>query len=172
MLGIPIGWTLTIGQAQSIVTLLLTIGSPWAAALAGHLKLFPFLVGLFWLGRRDWRNLGWFIAWSVGLGLVQLILEPANTQAFLGITNLGQVGAVHNFSPYALSPILWAVLVVAGIGATLWLGRTRWGWASAVALSVLASPRLLTYTLMTLLACLRRPDAAPGEAREPENETA
>ena len=172
MLGIPIGWTLTIGQAQSIVTLLLTIGSPWAAALAGHLKLFPFLVGLFWLGRRDWRNLGWFIAWSVGLGLVQLVLEPANTQAFLGITNLGQVGAVHNFSPYALSPILWAVLVVAGIGATLWLGRTRLGWASAVALSVLASPRLLTYTLMTLLACLRRPDAAPGEAREPENETA
>jgi hypothetical protein len=160
MLGIPIAWTLTIGQAQAIVTLLLTLGNPWAVALGGHLKLFPFLVGLCWLGRRDWRNLGWFVAWTVGLGLVQLVLEPANTLAFLGLTNLQQVGSVHNFSPYALSPLLWAGLVVIGAAVTLRLGRTRWGWSAAVALSVLVSPRLLTYTLMTLLACLRRPDEA------------
>ena len=160
MLGLPIGWTLAIGQAQAIVTLLLTLGNPWAVALAGHLKVFPFLVGLSWLGRRDWRRLGWFVAWTVGLGLVQLVLEPANTLAFVGLTNLGQVGAVHNFSPYVLSPILWVVLVVIGVAVTLRLGRTRWGWSAAVALSVLATPRLLTYTLMTLLACLRRRDSA------------
>jgi Glycosyltransferase family 87 len=161
MLGIPIGWALAIGQAQSIVTLLLTIGSPWAAALAGHLKLFPLLVGLFWLGSRDWRNLGWFVGWSVGLGFVQLVLEPANSLAFLRATNLQQVGAVRNFSPYSLSPILWAALVIVGVAATLRLGRTRWGWSAAVALSVLASPRLLTYTLMTLLACLGRSEESP-----------
>jgi Glycosyltransferase family 87 len=163
MLGIPIGWTLAIGQAQAIVTLLLTIGSPWAAALAGNVKLFPFLVGLFWLGRRDWRNLGWFVAWTAGLGLIQLVLEPTNTLAFLHVTNLAQVGSVNNFSPYALSPLLWVALVVVGVAVTLRLGRTRWGWSAAVVLSVLASPRLLTYLLMTLLACLRRPDAAPPD---------
>lgn len=163
MLGIPIAWALAIGQAQSIVTLLLTLGNPWAVALAGHLKLFPLLVGLFWLGRRDWRNLGWFVAWTVGLGVLQLVLEPANTLAFLGLTNLGQVGSVHNFSPYALSPLLWAALVIAGVVVTLRLSRTRWGWSAAVALSVLATPRLLTYMLMTLLACLRRPDEAVPE---------
>jgi hypothetical protein len=163
MLGIPIGWTLAIGQAQAIVTLLLTLGNPWAVALAGHLKLFPLLVGLFWLGRRDWRNLGWFVAWTVGLGLLQLVLEPSNTLAFLGLTNLGQVGSVHNFSPYALSPLLWGVLVVAGVAVTLRLSRTRWGWSAAVALSVLATPRLLTYMLITLLACLRRRDEAVPE---------
>jgi alpha-1,2-mannosyltransferase len=161
ILGMGIAWTLAIGQAQAIVTLLLTLGSPWAVALAGHLKLFPLLVGLYWLGRRDWRNLGRFVAWTVGLGLVQLVLEPANTLAFLGLTNLQQVGSVHNFSPYALSPLLWAGLVVIGAAVTLWLGRTRWGWSAAVALSTLASPRLLTYMLMALLACLRRPDEAP-----------
>ena len=80
--------------------------------------------------------------------------------AFLRLTNLGQVGAVHNFSPYALSPLLWAALAVVGVAVTLRLGRTRWGWSAAVALSVLANPRLLTYMLMTLLACLRRPDEA------------
>jgi alpha-1,2-mannosyltransferase len=163
ILGMGIAWTLAIGQAQAIVTLLLTLGSPWAVALAGHLKLFPLLVGLYWLGRRDWRNLGRFVAWTVGLGLVQLVLEPANTLAFLGLTNLQQVGSVHNFSPYALSPLLWAGLVVIGAAVTLWLGRTRWGWSAAVALSTLASPRLLTYMLMPLLACLRRPDEAPPD---------
>jgi hypothetical protein len=162
ILGIPIAWTLAIGQAQAIVTLLLTLGSPWAAALAGNLKLFPLLVSLFWLSRRDWRNLGWFIAWTIGLGLAQLILEPANTLAFLGMSNLEQVGSVHNFSPYALSPVLWGVLVVVGVVAALRLGRTRWGWSAAIALSVLASPRLLTYALMTLLACLRQDEEAPG----------
>jgi Glycosyltransferase family 87 len=163
LLGIPIAWTLAIGQAQAIVTLLLTLGSPWAVALAGHLKLLPFLVGLYWLGRRDWRNLGWFVTWTVGLGLLQLVLEPTNTLAFLGISNLEQVGSVHNFSPYALSPLLWAAVVVIGVVVTLRLGRTRWGWSAAVALSTLASPRLLTYMLMALLACLRRPDEAPPD---------
>ena len=160
MLGLPIGWTLAIGQAQAVVTLLLTLGNPWAVALAGHLKLFPFLVGLYWLGRRDWRSLGWFAAWTVGLGLLQLVLEPSNTLAFLRLTNLAQVGEVHNFSPYALSPLLWAALVVVGVAVTLRLARTRWGWSAAVALSVLATPRLLTYMLMTLLACLRRQEDA------------
>jgi hypothetical protein len=163
LLGIAIAWTLAIGQAQAIVTLLLTLGDPWAVALAGHLKLLPFLVGLYWLGRRDWRNLGWFVTWTVGLGLLQLVLEPTNTLAFLGISNFEQVGSVHNFSPYALSPLLWAAVVVIGVVVTLRLGRTRWGWSAAVALSTLASPRLLTYMLMALLACLRRPDEAPPD---------
>ena len=33
-----------------------------------------------------------------------------------------------------------------------------YGWAAAVALSVLATPRLLVYMLMTFLAVLRQPD--------------
>jgi Glycosyltransferase family 87 len=164
MLGIPIGWTLAIGQAQSIVTLLLTLGSPWAVALAGHMKLFPILVGIYWLARREWQSLRLFVAWTIGLGVLQLVLEPANTLAFLGLTNLGQVGAVHNFSAFVLSPILWAALVVIGIAITVRLGRTGWGWSAVVALSVFATPRLLTYMLMTLLACLRRPDGIDGGA--------
>lgn len=43
-----------------------------------------------------------------------------------------------------------------GVLATLHLAPTRWGWAAAVALSVLATPRLVSYMLMTLLAALRR----------------
>ena len=158
ILATPIVWSLLIGQAQVPVTALLLVGAPWAVALATHLKLLPALVALYWLGRRDWPTLGRFVTWTVAFGLLQLILEPDGTIAFLSFPSLGQVGDVINFSPYVISPVLWAGLVVFGMGLTLYLAPTRWGWPAAVALSVLATPRLLTYQLMTLLAGLRSPD--------------
>ncbi len=155
ILALPVGWSLAIGQAQVLVTLLLTFGTPAAVALAAHLKLLPALVGLYWLGRRDWRAVGWLVAWGVAILVLEFVLEPSGTIAFLGFSNLEQVGQVNNLSPYAISPLLWAALVVAGLVATLVLARTRWGWAAAVAFSILATPRLLTYQLMTLLGGLR-----------------
>jgi Glycosyltransferase family 87 len=157
ILGMAIGWTLAIGQAEAIITLLLTIGSPLAVATAGHIKLFPLLAGLFWLGRRDWRRLKRFIGWTIALGLFQLLVDPVDTLAYPGtpISYLPSTASFGNISPFVLSPLLWAALVVIGFAVTLRLGRTRWGWSAAVALSVLASPRLFVYMLMTLLACLR-----------------
>jgi hypothetical protein len=62
-------------------------------------------------------NLGWFLAWTVGPGVLQLALEPTNTLACMGLTNLGQVGAVRTFSTFTLSPLRWAALVVCGVPA-------------------------------------------------------
>jgi len=156
----PIAWSVTIGQAQVIVTLLLLIGNPAAVALATQLKLLPALAAVYWLGRRDWRSLGRFVAWSFALVVLQLILEPNGSLAFLGNTNLAQVGDVNNFSPYAISPILWLIFVIAGLILTLRLAPFRTGWAAAVAFSVLATPRLLEYMFMTLLSTLRPAEGA------------
>jgi Glycosyltransferase family 87 len=161
ILGVAIGWALGIGQAEAILTLLLTVGSPLSVALAGSVKLFPFLVGLYWLARRDWRTLGRFVSWTVGLSLLQLVVDPADTLAYPGAISLRQLGSIGNVSPFVLSPLLWAFLLVVGVGVTIRLGRTRWGWGAAVALSVFASPRLFVYMLMSLLACLRRDDNVP-----------
>jgi hypothetical protein len=155
ILGLPVAWCVAIGQAQVPVTFLTAIGGPWSIALAANVKLFPALVAAWWIGRRDWPALGAFVAWMVGLALVQLVLEPQATMDFLGTLTLGQVGEVRNISPYVVSPVLWAVLVGAGALLAVRLAPTRWGWAAAVALSVLATPRLLVYMLMTLLAALR-----------------
>lgn len=159
----PIAWTVVIGQAQAVVTLLLAFGSPLTVALATNLKLFPALAALWWVGRRDWRSLRRFVGWSIALGLVQVILAPAATLDFLRTTGLSQVGDVVNISPYAMSPVLWAVLVLLGVVATLRLARTSWGWTIAVMLSVLASPRLLTYMLSSILASLRAPSSVHHE---------
>ncbi len=164
MLAMAILWSVAIGQAQVPVTFLMALGSPWAIALATNLKILPAIVAIWWIGRRDWRSLGKFAAWMAGLGLLQLVLEPAGMLAFPAVFNLGQVGEVRNWSPYVISPWLWAGLVIVGTVIALRLAPSRWGWAAAVVLSVLATPRLLLYQLMTFLAALRAPDGEP----EPE----
>lgn len=157
VLGGPIAWSVAIGQAQVVVTLLLALGNPASVAVAAQLKVFPALVALYWIGRRDWQNLGRFLAWSAALMVVQLVLAPAGSLAFIGLTNLGEVGQVNNLSPYATSPLLWMVLAVIGFVVTIRLAPSRVGWAVAIAYSVFASPRLLEYMLATLLAALRQP---------------
>jgi alpha-1,2-mannosyltransferase len=157
-LALPIGWSLVIGQAQVAVTLLLALGAPWSVALATNLKLFPILVAIWWLGRRRWRSLLELLVWLVVLGAAQLVLEPAGTLAYPSFLRLDQVGNVVSLSPYAVAPWLWAVMVVAGGAVALWAAPRRWGWAAAVALAVLASPRLLLYQISSLVAATRAPD--------------
>lgn len=159
-LAAPIAWSLAVGQAQVAVTFLVALGSPWAIALAGHLKILPVIVAIFWVGRRDWRSLGVFVAWVAGFGLLSLALEPAGTIAFLGFTDLAQVGNVQNRSLYAVSPVLWAAFVVAFFAIAWRFAPSRAGWALAVAASVLVSPRLLMYQASTLLAAGREPAVA------------
>jgi hypothetical protein len=154
-LAAPIAWSLAIGQAQVAVTFLLALGSPLAVATAAHLKLLPALVAVFWIGRRDWSSLGRFVGWTVGLGLLSAILEPRGTIAFLGFTDLTQVGNVENRSLYAISPILWATSTAILIALALRFAPTRAGWALAICLAVFASPRLLLYQLSTLQAAVR-----------------
>src|SRR5688500_7522260 len=110
MLAMPLLWSLAIGQAQVPMTLLMAIGTPWSLALATNLKILPALAAVWWLGRRDWSSLARFGGWLAALAVLQLLLEPAGTLAFPAVFNLGQVGEVRNWSPYVVSPILWAVL--------------------------------------------------------------
>lgn len=163
-LALPIMWALTIGQAQVLVTFLLALGAPWAVAFAAHLKLFPALLAVYWIGRREWCQLAKFAAWMLGLGLLQLMLEPAGTMAYLGFLSLDQVGEVVNVSLYAISPVLWVVSVVLLLVAAVKLAPTRIGWAVAIALAVFATPRLLVYQVSTLLAGLGGP---PKDSKPP-----
>ena len=167
MLGLPLAWSVAIGQAQVPLTLLTAIGAPWSIALAANIKLFPALIALWWIGRRDWRRLGLFTACMIGLALVQLVLAPQATFDFLMTITLKQVGAVRNFSPYAFSPLLWGGLLVAGVVVVVRLAPTRWGWPAAVILSVVGTPRLLIYMFMTFMAALRHNSATPAPTLEP-----
>ena len=75
-LAAPIAWSLAVGQAQVAVTFFVALGTPWGVALAGHLKILPVIVAIFWIGRRDWGAVGRFVAWLVGLSVLTFVLEP------------------------------------------------------------------------------------------------
>lgn len=167
-LALPIGWALSVGQAEPVVTALLAIGTPAAVALAGHLKLVPWLVAVYWLGRGDMRSLARFASWTVALGVLQLLAAPDATLAMLRGEWLGPAFNTRNISPFAASPVMWGVLAVAGAVVTLRLARGRSGWPAAVALAVLANPRLLVYQLMSLLAALGGPREEPAAGSRPE----
>ncbi len=162
-LAAPIAWSLAVGQAQVAVTFLMALGSPWAIAVAGNLKILPVVVAVYWLGRRDWRALGWFVAWMIGLLVVSFVLEPAATIAFIGFSDLGQVGNVENRSLYAISPLLWVAFVIGLLALAVRFAPTKAGWSLAVAASVLISPRLLLYQLSTLQAAVGAPDQPDSE---------
>jgi hypothetical protein len=163
LLGVPIGWALAIAQAHVPMTLLMAIGQPWSIALAANLKLFPALIALYWLGRRDWESLLAFLVWSALFVAAQLVIDASDTFAFfrnVGFDQTGEPGVLRNFSIYTVSPIAWLGVLFAGCIAILVAARTRWGWAVAVTVATLAPPRLLTYMLTSLVAAVRRPKAA------------
>jgi hypothetical protein len=160
ILAFPIGWSIVIGQTQVLVTWLVTLGTPAGVALAANLKVFPALIGFYWLGRRDMAAVARLAIFGSLLVLLQFVLEPAATRYYFSFLSLDQVGEeINNLSPYALSQALWLVLLIAGNVAVVLLAPSRWGWPAAVVFSTLAAPRLFVYHLMTLLAALRSPDA-------------
>jgi Glycosyltransferase family 87 len=166
ILALPIAWCLVIGQAQVLLTLFTAIGAPWSIALATNIKLFPAAIALWWIGRRDWRNLGLFVATIAGLALLQLVLAPQASLDYFTAISLKQVGAIRNISPYAISPLLWGALVIAGVAVVLRLAPTRWGWPAAVVLSVVGTPRLLVYMFMTFIAALGARDGRSQRRRD------
>jgi hypothetical protein len=156
-LALPILWALSIGQAEMILTLLLTIGSPASVAVAGHLKLVPLLVALYWLGRRDWRALAHLAVWVVAIGVVQLVLEPTATLAWLRLEWLRTAFGFRNISPFAIHPLLWGATIAVLAVLAIRYAPTRYGWPLAIVLTVFAYPRLLVYQLTTLLAAFGGP---------------
>jgi hypothetical protein len=160
ILGIPIGWALTVAQAHVPFTLLLALGQPWSIAIAANLKLTPVLIAIWWLGRRDFESFFAFLVWLVLLVLVQVVLATGDTFAYFGAVGVEQIGQVRNWSPFAASPLLWGGLMIVGALVTLALARTRWGWAAAVTMVTLSPPRLLVYMFMGLLAAIREPRRA------------
>ena len=166
VLGIPIGWALTVAQAHIPMTLLIAIGQPWSIALAANLKLFPVLIALWWLGRREFEAVAAFLMWSALFVLAQVLVHPNDAFAYFQQIGFEQValGEIRNWSPYALSPVIWWSLIAVGAMATLALARTKWGWAVAVAFATLAPPRLLVYMFTSLVAMVRQPRLS----REPD----
>jgi hypothetical protein len=113
---------------------------PLWIGVAASLKIFPILFALVYLGRGQWKQA------LVAVAVTLLLWAPALLYDLRGYaTEAGQAASLISL------PILWAVVVGAGIGVTLRMAPGRFGWLSAGVSVVLALPRLFVYDVTFLM---------------------
>lgn len=127
---------------------------PIAIGAAASLKITPILLALVYAGRGQWIRAGVAVAVAALLAAPALMFELSPTATATGGTGL-----------FTSAPILWAVLVLAAVGATLRLASGRFGWLAGATATILALPRLLVFDVTNLLAALPRVGSRkPGAA--------
>ncbi len=173
------GQQLLNGNAQAFVVALLAIvpftGRVGAVgiALATMLKLHPALAVVWYLGRREWANLGWFAAAMAVLLLIQLPWLPAMLVFYLN--DPAATETIPGMSLRAIGVVPWIVGTAAFGVIAIAFASSRYGWLLATVLQLVALPRVLLVNLALLLAAPlppagraaeRRPSPAPSATPE------
>ena len=143
-------------HALLIATLVLSVqrrsGPVWIA-VAASLKIFPILLVIPYLGRREWGKAAATLVITMILLSPYLLYDLSNY-----VTSTGGGGLLSDL------PIAYGAAVLATMGAALLLARTRWAWLAASAAVVIAIPRSFLYDVSWIL--VGAPDAPPKEAVE------
>ena len=134
-----------VGNVQALLVAALVWGvdrraGPLAVGAAASLKIFPIVFVAVYLGRRQWGRA------AAALAVAAALWAPALLYDLRGYaTDAGQAASL-----YAV-PVLWAVVVGAGIGLTLRVARTRYAWLAAATTVVVSLPRLFVYDVTYLM---------------------
>jgi hypothetical protein len=137
-----------VGNVQALMIAPLVWGlerrsGPLWIALAASLKIFPLLLAAVYVGRREW------VRAALAIGLTAVLWAPALAYDLRGYaTDPGQAGSLFSV------PWLWALVLGAGLVATVWLARGRFGWLAAATTVAVALPRLFVYDVTYLLVGL------------------
>ena len=110
-------------------------GGPIFVALAASLKVFPLLLALVYAGRRQWGRLATAVVVTVVLWVPAPLFYDMRTYP----TDPGQAGFLVTI------PLLYVVAIGLGIGVTLALAPTRFGWVSGGTTVALSLPRFFVY---------------------------
>ena len=134
-----------VGNVQALVIAALVWGverrsGPFWIAVAASLKIFPLLLALVYAGRGQWGRFG------VALLLTALLWAPV---LLYNLDNYA-VEAGQAASLYAV-PILYFVVAAVGVGVTLTLAPSRFGWLAAATTVVVTLPRLFVYDVSFLM---------------------
>jgi hypothetical protein len=128
---------------------------PLWVALAASLKAVPILFALVYLGRRQWWRFAASIVITAVLVAPFLLHDLSNY-----VTSSGFAGLLITWPP------VYVAVGVAGVAATLWLARGRFGWLAASTTVALALPRFFVYDITFLLPGALPAAPAPGTSNE------
>lgn len=155
------------GNAQAIVVALLVVvpfagaGGAIGLALATMLKLHPVLGVIWYVGRREWRLLGWYLLALAALAALQAPWLGAFVRFYLNDPVATET--IPGMSLRVLGTVPWLVLVAGLAVVSLLAARSRYGWLINVVLQLVALPRVLLVNLALLLAApLPRRAATPS----------
>jgi hypothetical protein len=134
-----------VGNAHPILIAALSLGvqrrsGPLWIGLAASLKIFPILFAAVYAGRREW---GRFV---LALGMTALLWAPALLYDLDSYATDPGRAALR-----AGAPVLYGVVAVAGVVATVLAARSRWAWLTAGVAVCLALPRFFVYDLTYLM---------------------
>ena len=157
MLAGPWGQPLLNGNVQPILMLLLALVpryrriGPVSLAAATMLKLHPALGTLWYVGRRDWRGLAWY----VGAIAVLLLIQAPWMGQFLDFYQSDSDASITLYRGWGLRLAGDAAWIIGSIitGVLSWrFAATRYGWMLNVVFQLAALPRLLPTNLALLLS--------------------
>ena len=118
---------------------------PVAIGVAASLKITPILLALVYARRGQWAR----AALSGGIAAI-LVVPTFLYELPPSATSTGGTGL------FTSAPVIWGASVVIAIGATWWLGTTRFAWLAVSTATVLALPRLLIFDVTNLITAIPR----------------
>jgi len=134
-----------IGNVQPLIVAALVMGverrsGPMWIAAAASLKAIPILLAVTYLGRGEWLRAG------VTLLLTALLVAP------MLLYDLGHYPTSAGGAGMLLEwPILYGIVVGAGLLVSLRLARSRYGWLASSTTAALALPRFFVYDVTFLM---------------------
>jgi hypothetical protein len=134
-----------IGNVQPLLVAALVHGlerrsGPLWIAITASLKVVPAIFALVYLGRRQWGRFAVSAVLTVCLVAPMLLFDLSNY-----VTDASGAAMLFQW------PLVWAVVVAAGMAATIRLASTRHGWLAAAATAALALPRFFVYDITFVL---------------------
>jgi hypothetical protein len=146
-------------HALLIAALVLSLerrSGPLWIAVAASLKLFPILLVIPYLGRREWGKAAATVIITAMLLSPYLLYDLSNY-----VTSTGGGGLLSDV------PVAYGAATLAAVGAAFILARTKWAWLAASAAVVIAIPRSFLYDVSWILVGApdeptRKPDVDAG----------
>ena len=144
------------GNVQALLIAALVWGverrsAPIWVGVAASLKIFPILLVVVYLSRREWTRAALTVAVTAALWAPALLYDLRNYP-----TGAGQAASLLSV------PAVWAVVVGIGVILTLRLARTRYGWLAGATTMLVALPRIFLYDVTFLMV-----GAVPTTRRAP-----
>jgi hypothetical protein len=134
-----------IGNVHPLLIAILVLGvdrrsGPLWIAIAASLKIFPIILVVTYLGRRQWMRA------AVTFGLTALLAAPFLLYDLSEyVTDAGYASLLWQL------PAVYAVAVFAAVLAAVWFAASRYAWLASALAVTLALPRFFLYDVLYLL---------------------